>query len=121
MRAEVKGFYSSDIDVHCYESSDPEIDGQWIRFLVGPQGHEGEESFDILICTPRWLEKQIEETGPRLGMNHFIVNRFDLRYAIPVLTNKITSVYGDNWDDIAGRLSKIGYWEFEGYTDTINS
>lgn len=116
MRPHVREVYSSDIDVDLYTPTDPHHDGQWIRFIIGPDDAPGEESFDVLICTPAWLSEVISTDGPQIGRHHLIVDPMDLNEAITFLRRRIESLTAEDWGGLAGRLSRIGHWEFEDYS-----
>lgn len=65
MRAAIKAFHSPDVDPdpdldHFTPADDADV-GILVQLLVGPAGEQGEESFDVVVCTPRWLER--EPTG----------------------------------------------------------
>lgn len=66
MKAIIRDIYSSDLDVGTYRPVDPFDDGQWIRLLIGPDGGLGEESFDVLVCTTRWIARKIDRDGTQL-------------------------------------------------------
>ncbi|WP_315074031.1 Imm8 family immunity protein [uncultured Microbacterium sp.] len=75
MKAIIKGIYSSDLDVETYLPVDPFDDGQWIRLLIGPDGGVGEESFDVLVCTTRWLAREIDCDGTQLVRHALVMER----------------------------------------------
>jgi len=56
--AQVKSIYT--IDMNRLEDNppdDPESFSIAVRVMVGPRGEPGEESLDIKVCTPKWLEQ----------------------------------------------------------------
>lgn len=57
---------SVDVDVETYVPKDPANDAVWLRLMVGPLDGPGEESFDVLVRTPRWLHDVVakEVRGP---------------------------------------------------------
>lgn len=116
MRAAVRVIYSSDVDVASYVPEDPENAGVWVRLVIGPNDGPGEESFDVLVCTPLWLRGVVVKGGPRVGRHHLIVDPFDLREACDFLRRRVESVEGADWSSIAERLGRLGYWEFEDYS-----
>ena len=115
MRASVRTVYSADADIDTYVPEDPSRDGLWVHLLVGPEGGEGEESFDRLICTPLWLRDVIAREGPQFGRHHLIIDPFDLGLAERVLRRKFESMEAEDWPSLGEKLSRLGYWEFEDY------
>lgn len=58
MNAKLKRLHSPDI--YNLENYQPECAGSFcflLQAMIGPEGEEGEESFDIEVCTPAWIEK----------------------------------------------------------------
>jgi len=52
MRAILKGLHSTEIaDVENYMPHEEDNFGFVLRAMVGPMNGEGEESFDIVVCT----------------------------------------------------------------------
>lgn len=115
MRAAVRSVYSSDVDVDSYVPEDPERDGVWVRLIVGPADGPGEESFDVLICTPLWLREVVAKEGPQIGRHHLIVDSFDLGEASAFLRRQMESVEANDWPTLGAKLARIGHWEFEDY------
>lgn len=113
MRAVLRSVYSTDVDA--YIPADPENGGVWIRLLVGPADGPGEESFDVLVCTPLWLRGVIAKKGPQIGRHRLIVDPLDLSKAKEFLRRQVESVEAPDWPTLAGKLARLGYWEFEDY------
>ncbi|MGW7680173.1 immunity 8 family protein [Kribbella sp. NPDC054772] len=107
--------YSSEVDVETYVSADARDDAVWVRLLVGPAGGAGEESFDVLVCTPVWLQRLVQEEGPQLGRHHLIVDELDVPRVLTFLRRRFEEVEAPTWSALAGKLARIGYWEFEDY------
>lgn len=63
MRAVLRSAHSADVDLATYVPADPADDGVWVRLIVGPAGGPGEESFDVLVCTPLWLRRVVRVQG----------------------------------------------------------
>lgn len=88
---------------------------QWIRILAGPVGEAGEESFDLNVCTPLWLQAEVARSGPIGGRHLLIVERWDAETVVRSLRELFTAGEADDWSALTQRLGRIGYWEFEGY------
>lgn len=115
MKAEIKAFYSADVDVATYTPADTANDGVWVRMICGPHGQPGEESFDVLVCTPAWLSRKATTEGQFIGRHLLIQNRFDLSAAESYLAQLVSSMPDGNWHDLASKIARIGKWEFEDY------
>jgi hypothetical protein len=85
--------------------------------LIGPPGSPGEESFDVVVCSPEWLAARCREVGLYDARHHLVVNveQFDKRQLRTWLEFRISSAEAETWTEIAERLGRLGYWEFEDY------
>jgi hypothetical protein len=41
-----------------FTPEDPEDFALLVQAMVGPRGEEAEESFNFVVCTPRWFDAQ---------------------------------------------------------------
>ena len=87
------------------------------RLYVGATAGVGHESFDLTVCSPEWLREQCKRVGLLDGLHHLNLNVED--YDEPALRTwlekRVTSIERDTWQEIAADLSRLGWWEFEGY------
>lgn len=81
--------------------------------MIGPDGDDATESFDIVVCTPRWLLENCRD--PQWGYHMLIVPEYDLAKIRERIQSQCRSLGGEDWNGIAVRLSRIGHWEFEDY------
>ncbi|WP_216819765.1 Imm8 family immunity protein [Frondihabitans sp. 762G35] len=88
---------------------------QWIRVLAGPDDGPGEESFDLLVCTPSWLAQELSRGPAIVGRHHLIIERWDAARVRAVVTDLFTGEEADDWQDLGPRLGRLGHWEFEDY------
>ncbi|MCP9619254.1 hypothetical protein FOH10_14380 [Nocardia otitidiscaviarum] len=115
MKAELKAINSPDADLQ--PGSLEGRDAIAVQFLAGLRGMEGEESFDLLVCTPRWIAEQVNRTGWIVGRHKLIVDRIDLDAVTQYLRGYIAGLDEPSWPELAAKLGRIGMWEFEDYRD----
>jgi hypothetical protein len=116
MRAEVKAIYTTDMDyLELYPPEDPGRFRIWVRAMVGSKVGEGEDSFDICVCTPSWIEEACEREGFVVGRHFLVVGRFDVAFIKKVIIELIEGCEGNTWQEVAEKVSRIGHWEFEDY------
>jgi len=117
MHAELKRLHSPDVpDLKNYSPEQPDIFGFLLQLIIGPADQAGEESFDVIVCTPEWL-KQRYANRIVLGENHLIVPRFDYAQIEKFVSDFIKRCNGQTWNEIAQKLCRLGKWEFEDYSD----
>lgn len=114
MRAVVHRFHSPDADLESFVPQDPKDVGLLVQIMAGPQGKEGAESFDVVVCTPRWLARRVQE-GPVIGRHHLIIERWDDTVVRRYLTDVVESQEAPTWSELAVKIGRIGKWEFEDY------
>lgn len=85
-----------------------------VQAMFGPDNSEGEESFDLLVCNLKWIERKLTQ-GPLSGRHHLIVSKFDASDIRRYLENQALHCSGSTWAEVAGKLGRIGRWEFEDY------
>jgi hypothetical protein len=115
MRATVRGFHSPDEDLESFAPQDPSDVGLFVQVLVGPQGEEGEESFDLMVCTPRWVERWVGNNGPLVGRHHLFVEAWDADRVRRYIREVVESEEASSWSELAAKIGRLGKWEFEDY------
>ena len=118
MNAQLKWLHSPDI--HDLEKYQPENPGEFaflLQAMVGPEGEEGEESFDIEVCTPKWLEEHYGVDDVVVGRHHLIVRKYDYERIVDAIKRFLRGCSGENWEEVGGKVARLGKWEFEDYTE----
>lgn len=115
MRASVRRLHSPDADFEAFEPEDPENVGILVQIIAGPAEGPGEESFDVVVCTPRWLVDWVREEGPLIGRHHLIVERYDAPRIRLYLTSAVEAEEAPTWRELGQRIGRLGRWEFEDY------
>jgi len=118
MKAKLKRLHSPDIkDLENYLPEDHQNFGFLLQAMIGPECLEGEESFDIEVCTPKWLEEKYNIDDVVIGRHHIIVQEYNYKRIVNTINKYISNCDGANWDEVALKVSRLGRWEFEDYTE----
>ena len=118
MIPEIKRFHSPDIDdLDVFTPTEIDNFCFLLQLIASPKGMDGEESFDIIICTPLWLAENIKESEPIIGRHHLIVKYYDYNLIMNMIKEYCTTCIGTNWNECATKLGRIGKWEFEDYQE----
>lgn len=116
MRAVLRRLHSPDVyDLEGWTPPDPSCFAVLVQAFVGPQGAEGEESFDFVVCTPEWLREKHGRDAVVLGRHHIILFEYDFDRLRGAIENVVRSAEGRDWKEVARLIARHGKWEFEDY------
>jgi hypothetical protein len=116
MRAKLKWLGS--LEVEDPASWLPDTD-EWaihLRLLAGPADGPGEESFDLVVCSAGWLGAKAREQGVVDARHHLVMDGFNWQMVRSYIDQRVSRCEGASWSDVAEKLARLGYWEFEDYT-----
>ena len=88
-----------------------------LRALIGPVDAEGEESFDFDVCSPAWLEAELERHSILSGRFLLVARHFDAKQIETYVRKRIAQATGPDWPTVANKLARWSKWEFEDYTE----
>jgi hypothetical protein len=118
VRLELRFLHSPDLP-HLEEGQvppDPECFLILVQAFVAEVGEdtptEG-ESFDFLVCTPRWLEAEVRKTGYLLGRHYIFVPRYDFAHIRRIIAALCEQAEGEDWQSVATSLGLYGQWEWD--------
>ncbi len=88
------------------------------RVFVGPSNGPGEETFDVEVCTPEFLARRCAADGFIDGRHKVIttLDTFTDDSLRSFLTRRVENTTGDTWHEVADKVARLGYWEFEDYS-----
>ena len=86
-----------------------------VQAMIGPDGAEGEESFNFQVCSPDWFATQTLDKGFRFTRHVLLIDTRDLSVIQRAIGDLCTRTEGDTWQDVAVSLSRFGAWEFADY------
>jgi hypothetical protein len=122
MRANLKGLHSPDAqDLKTYQPADERDFGILVQMMAGPYDGAGLESFDFVLCTPAWLQRKLESQKLIVGHHYIIVNRYDYQELWTFLEKQCLISEGRTWAEVARKLSVVGRWEFDNYSEPPRS
>lgn len=117
MKAEIKSLHSPDVDLVSFRPTSEEF-CFLVQVIVGPKGEKVEESFDIQVCSPKWIDEKVDSVPILVGCHYLIMKD----YTYDKLKNFLTAYcdkgcVGKDWNEVAQKLSRLGHWEFEDYKE----
>lgn len=82
-----------------------------LRMLISPHGSEGEESFDVTVCSIAMLMERARET-PMWGDGSIFVEFFNWNQVRKLVESRVLRCCGSSWSEVTAKLSKFRVWEF---------
>lgn len=86
-----------------------------VQIIASPEGVDGEESFDLAVCSPSWVSEHVEHDGCLIGRHYLIVSEYNYDSLLSVVTEFAANCTGNTWKEVASKLGRLGRWEFEDY------
>ncbi|MEZ0096331.1 Imm8 family immunity protein [Streptacidiphilus sp. EB129] len=112
MRVQIRHLLTPDIDPTTFAPEDPERFMFMVQMLARPSDGPGEESFQFIVCTPGWLQDQVDRDGPMPGAHHVIVGTFDWPALKTFFQRLVSQCAGADWNEAATKLSRYSLYEF---------
>jgi len=120
VKPELRRLHSPDLlDMQASRPEDPRDFCILVQAMIGPKGEQGEESFDITVCTPRWLEQSLTNGRALFGLHYLFIDHYDYEWIRGAIARICNSISGASWRDVAKQLDKYGEWEFENYQERL--
>jgi len=122
-RAELKRWdmSSATYTVDSYRPEDPLCFEAWITAHIGPVDNEGEEIFQFRVTTPEFLAVGLSDGAPQWMRHTLLVARYDPVAIRRALVEYLTRIDGQNWDELATKVGRIAFWEFEDYLPFVEA
>jgi Immunity protein 8 len=117
MRAELRRLHSPDVaDLASWSPGEHDF-AILVQLMVGPADAVGEESFDLTVCTPGWLEGRVRTEGIVDGRHHLLIDTYDPDRIEGYLRERVEACEGGSWKEVAEQVGRLGKWEFEDYRE----
>ena len=84
---------------------------------AGPVGGLGSETFQIEVVTLVGLAARVARDKTVMGRHLIIVEDIDQRRVELFIEDRLRRISGETWNDVALKIGRLGYWEFEDYTE----
>lgn len=107
-----------------YDPANPDCVGLMVDAYIGSEGIPGEDIFEFLVRTPRYLLTEVTQKGPIFGRNLVLLPRYTYELLWKCISELCLQIEGPDWETVALRLGRYGLWEYDddaGLTPAINS
>lgn len=118
MKPIIKTIISPDVsDLLTYVPNEQDNFGFLLQLLIGPENEEGMESFQVIVCTTRWLEKKYQREDIIIGRHYLLVFEYNYSRIVQKIESYLDQCVGETWLDVAEKVARLGKWEFEDYSE----
>lgn len=113
IRPELRSLESLYLDVPLkdYSPSDPGCVGILVDAYIGSAGEPGDDIFEFLVRTPRYLTDELAQKGPLFGRDYILLDHYDFQLVWNRIDALCKDIEGPDWETVARRLGRYGLWE----------
>ena len=116
MKSIINSFICADHDpLDSYQPEDMNMFHFWVEISVGIEGEEGEDLYQVSICSQKWIEERIKENTFFVGLYTIIMQKYDYDNICQTL-NRLFCIEGKNYEEIFTKLGQIGLSEYQKVT-----
>jgi len=117
--AELKRLHSPDVNLELFSPKESDFFSILVQAFIGPKNNEGEEAFDIIVCTPRWFANvQFSNTSYKWGRAYLFIPEYNLDMVRDAIIKLCMQSTGSTWDEVAHKLGGYSIWEFQDYMNS---
>lgn len=114
MFAELKGLMTQSLEsLEDFHPSDHEFFEVKVEACIGTKDIEGGDIFVITVVTPKYLDQKYSHQDAPFLLHTLLVKEWNPGLIRERIRKMVTSVSGKDWPELAQKLSRYGYWEFE--------
>jgi hypothetical protein len=116
IRAELKDWFSPDVpEVWKWRPKSLDV-RYYLELTIGTEDSPGGDLFGFTVVSPQALIES--ETKPAMwGRHHLIVMDYSWQTVLDQVNKVLDICEGETWSEVAGKLSRYFYWEFEDYQE----
>ncbi|WP_067721172.1 Imm8 family immunity protein [Nocardia yamanashiensis] len=114
MKAELKGLHSPDAEI-ADGTGEVSIDTLLVQLMIGPEGAPGEESFDLVVCTPQAQARADSVLGSGSEKFRLVLDRIDIAGIRAYIDHFLRDLERPTWEELAVGIGRIAKWEFQDY------
>jgi hypothetical protein len=115
MRAEVGYFEWTDLEHDRSVGTEPT--STLLVFTAGPAGQPSGETFQVIVATQEALAELIARDDIVIGRHYLFVSIIRQDRVEDFIRDRVGRLDGRDWNQLAEKIARIGYWEFEDYTE----
>ncbi|MFI9406433.1 Imm8 family immunity protein [Nocardia sp. NPDC052316] len=112
MKAELKRIHSPDVDL---DKGPVPTDSLFVQLMIGPVDGPGEESFDLMMCTPGAQDMVVDPSDPDSSRYLLVLERIDPALLERYVEDFLRNIEQPTWRELALQIGQFAKWEFHDY------
>lgn len=111
-RSYIINYHSPDIDLNTFVPTVADDFGFLLQLFIGEINSDGEECFDVFVCTPKWIELNYDKQTVLIGLHTIIVREFNFPKLMKAI-EELVCIDGVSWEAISDQIRYIGLSELD--------
>ena len=113
IRPVLKNLHSADVwDLESFQAGPEDAFYFGLQIFVGELDKEGADTFQLEVCSPKWLEQHMGAHSYRWGRRLLVMKGFSYDVLRNALDEIINLAVASTWEEVARRLERVIDWEF---------
>lgn len=118
MKAQIKNLdLNGDLNLDEFSPSSNEIFSFYITAGIGCELSEEKDNFQILICSKKWEDNELQSNREVSDSRIVIDFDFNIHLIKLEIRRKIEACHGNDWQEVITQLRQIAEWEYENYIE----
>lgn len=113
--ARLSSIWSYEHDLEMYSPDDANDFGLLINFSVGFSGAQGVNDFSFFVCTPAYIEKDLQKKSCVWGRHLLLVKTYSYDGIKNSIELMIKNLDADENQHMMEKISRFAAWEYEDY------
>ena len=109
----LKGIYFGAENLNTYSPEIPRNFCVWLTLTIGSESEEGNNLFQVGICTVTWLSHQLSINNAYILRHLILVEKFDFELIKDSIYKIIKIAERSSWEESVQVLCRYFSWEFE--------
>lgn len=86
-----------------------------LRAEIGVAGEKGADAFEFDVCSPAWLENELDRFPILSGGPRLIAKNFDPAVVEEYVRKRLLHATGPDWATVVTKLGQWSRWEFDSH------
>jgi len=83
-----------------------------VRAEIGSRGSRGADLFDFDVCSPSWLDAELDRYKTLPGGKRLFMREFNANAVEEYVRKRILHATGKTWSGVARKIGEWARWEF---------